>query len=90
MKWPINVGTEQNFLPFKDMSFIKDQEQLSTYLADIDWSLRNRCHFLEFDGIIEIFTKFKKLFLETTNKYDPLSGLADEKVKSNEMVYKLT
>ena len=69
MKWPINVDTEQNYLPFRDMSFIKDQKQLSNYLTDLDWSLRNRCQFLEFDGSNELFTKFNNLFLETTNKY---------------------
>ena len=26
MKWPINVDTEQNYLPFRDISFIKDQK----------------------------------------------------------------
>ena len=41
MKWPINVDTELNFLPFRDTSFIKDQQQLSNYLTDADWSLRN-------------------------------------------------
>ena len=35
MKWPIKVDTEQNYLPFRDMSFIEDQEQLSNYLTDL-------------------------------------------------------
>ena len=66
MKWPINVDIEQNKLPFRDISFIKDQEQLSNYLTDLDWSL------------IELFTKFNNLFLETTNKYAPLKCLTDK------------
>ena len=49
MKWPINVDNEHNHLPFRDISFIKDQEQLSNYITDLDWSLRNRCHFVESD-----------------------------------------
>ena len=40
MKWTINVDTEEKNLPFRDMSFIKDQDQLSSYLTDLDWSLR--------------------------------------------------
>ena len=64
MKWPINVDTEQNYLPFRDISFKKDQEQLSNYLTDLDWSLRNRCHFLDSDSTNELFTKFNNVFLE--------------------------
>ena len=45
MKWPINVDIEQNYLPFRDISFIKDQEKRSNYLTDLDWNLRNRCLF---------------------------------------------
>ena len=90
MKWPINVDTEQNYLPFRDISFIKDQEQLSNYLTDLDWSLKNRCHLLEPDGTNELFTKFNNLFPETINKYTPSKCLADKKIKSTEMVYQLT
>ena len=81
MKWPIKVDTEENKLSFRDISFIKDQEQLSNYLTDLDWSLRNRCHFLESDGTNELFTKFNNIFLETTNKYAPLKRLTDKKSK---------
>ena len=81
MKWPNNVDTEQNYLPFRDISFIKDQKKLSNYLTDLDWSLSNRCHFLEFYGTNELFTKINNLFLETTNKYAPLKCLADKKSK---------
>ena len=49
MNWPIIFDTEQNYLPFRDISFMKDQEKLSNYLTDLDWSLRNRCHFLNSD-----------------------------------------
>ena len=81
MKWSINVDTEQNYLPFRDISFIKDKEQLSNYLIDLDWSLRNRCHFLESDSTNDLFTKFNKVFLETTNKYAPLKCLNHKKSK---------
>ena len=81
MKWPINVDTEQNYLPFRDISFIKDQEHLSNYLTDLDWNLRNRCHFLDSDSTNELFTKFNNIFLETTNKYAPLKCLTNKKSK---------
>ena len=81
MKWPLNVDTEQNYLPFRDISFIKNQEQLSNYLIDLDWSLRNRCSFLDSDSTNELFTKFNNVFLETTNKYAPLKCLTDKKSK---------
>ena len=55
MKWLINVDTEQNYLPFRDISFIKYQEKRSNYLTDSDWNLRNRCHFFESDGNNELF-----------------------------------
>ena len=50
-------------------------------MIDLDWSLRNRCQFLESDGTNELFTKFNNLFLETTNKYAPLKCLTDKKSK---------
>ena len=79
MKWTINVDTEEKYLPFRDISFIKDQDKVSNYLTDLDWSLRNRCHFLDSDSTNELFTKFNNLFLETTNKYAPLKCLTDKK-----------
>ena len=79
MKWTINVDTEEKYLPFRDISFIKDQDKVSNYLTDLDWSLRNRCHFLDSDSTNEMFTKFNNLFLETTNKYAPLKCLTDKK-----------
>ena len=79
MKWPINVDTEQNYLPFRDISFIKDQERLSNYITDLEWSPRNRCPILESDGTNELFTKINNLFLETANKCAPLKCLADKK-----------
>ena len=81
MKWPINGDTEQNYLPFRDISFIKDQENRSKYLTDLDWNLRNRCHFFESDSTNELFNKFNSFYLEITNKYAPLKCLADEKSK---------
>ena len=81
MKWPINDDTEQNKLPFRDISFLKNQQQILSYLTDLDWSLRNRCHFLDSDSTNELFTKFNNLFLESTNKYAPLKCLADKKPK---------
>ena len=81
MKWPINVDTDQNYLPFRDLSFIKDQEKRSNYLTDLDWNLRNRCLFVESDSTNELFNKFNSLFLEINNKYVPLKCLADKKSK---------
>ena len=36
MKWPINVDNEQNYLLFRDISFIKDREKRLNYLTDLD------------------------------------------------------
>ena len=79
IKWPINVDNEQNYLLFRDISLIKDQEKRLNYLTDLDWILRNRCHFFGSDSTNELFSKFNSLFLEITNKYAPLKCLADKK-----------
>ena len=83
MNWQVNVDVdiEENYLPFRDISFMKDQKQLSNYLTDLDWNLRNRCHFFESDITNELFSKFNNLFLEITNKYAPLKCLDDKKSK---------
>ena len=75
------IFTEQNYLPFRDISFIKDQEKRSKYLTDLDWNLRNRCHFFESDSTNDLFDKFNSLFLEITNKYALLKCLAHKKSK---------
>ena len=61
MKWPIIVDTEQNYLPFRDLSFIKEKEKRSNYLTDLDWNLRNRCLFSESDSTLELFNKINSL-----------------------------
>ena len=81
MKWPINVDTEQNYLPFRDVSFIKYQEQLPNYSSELDWSLRNRCDFLDSDSTNELFTKFNNVFLKNTNKFAPLKCVTDKTSK---------
>ena len=54
---------------------------MSNYLTDLDWNLRNRCHFFESENTNELFNKFNNLFLEITNKYAPLKCLDDKKSK---------